>query len=197
MTGRPAPGDDKPAEPTSFVPTQLPPAPTTPPPVPAPAPTAQRRLAKAPFIAVALCAALLTGAAGFWWGSNGAADSAGPLDHVEISGGELTEGGADSDCDDSDSFSYNDCDTDTTYTFKYKVKNEGDDLANYSAVVNAFDEDGNFLGQTYIAARHLAPGKTDSDEGEFNEYSTLEGDSELSDIATVRLAHVERTTLAN
>ncbi|MER5498547.1 hypothetical protein ABT096_15310 [Streptomyces sp. NPDC002561] len=198
MPRRQTPDDDKSAEPTPVVPTQLPPVPTTPPATAAaPASTTQPRSAKSPFVAVALCAALLSGAAGFWWGSNDADDSVGPLDHVEVSGGKLAKGEADEDCDDYDNLSYNDCDSETTYKFKYRVKNEGDGIASYSAVVNAFDEDGNFIGQDYVLVSHLAPGKTESDEGEFSTYSTLEGDNELSDIATVRIAHVERTALAN
>ncbi|MFI6892874.1 FxLYD domain-containing protein [Streptomyces sp. NPDC050256] len=110
-------------------------------------------------------------------------------------GRRLTEAEADEDCDDSDNLSYNDCDAEAT--FKYKIRNDGDEIASYSAVINAFDEDGNFIGQDYVSVSHLAPGKTKSDENEFSTYSSFEGDNKPSDIATLRVAHVERVALAN
>ncbi|MGW2179606.1 hypothetical protein ACWCXX_16195 [Streptomyces sp. NPDC001732] len=199
MTDSASSGPDGSAAQAPESPATQPPMPTAPPTLPSATagPSSPGDPRKWPFIAIAVCTALLTGAAGFWWGSNDVNDSAGPLDHVEISGGKLTEGEVSEDCDDHDSLSYNDCDSGTTYKFKYRVKNEGDGIASYSAVVNAFDEDGNFIGQDYVLVSHLAPGKTKSDEGEFSTYSTLEGDNELSDIATLKIAHVERTALAN
>jgi hypothetical protein len=124
------------------------------------------------------------------------------MDHVEVSGGKLTESENSllddgEECDDSDEFSYNDCDATTAYEFVYKITNEGDEPANYAVIVNGFDEDGDFVGQAFVSATHLSPGKTDADTGEFDEYVELEGDHTLSDIASVKVAHVERVALAN
>ncbi|PZT77517.1 MULTISPECIES: hypothetical protein [unclassified Streptomyces] len=173
----------------------VPPVPSSNPVFTAPVPPLRSR--KTPLLAIATCAALLAGAAGFWWGSRDDSDSLGPLRSVDISAARLVEAEADEDCDDYDDLSYNDCDAETTYKFKYKIRNEGDEIASYSAVINAFDEDGNFIGQDYISVSHLAPGKTKSDENEFGEYSNFEGDNKPSDIAVLRVAHVERTALAN
>lgn len=184
---------------------------TTPPPPPAAPPTATqafatpapatatgRRPAKRLLTVASVVALLLVGGGVAWWAL---ADGEDPIDHVEVSGGKLVtdDSGAYEDCDDTDDFTYNDCDTDTdeTYEFVYKITNEGDEPANYSVIVNAFDEDGDFVGQTYIGSMHLAVGKTDADKGEFNEYSEFEDRRELSDIASVKVAHVERVALAN
>lgn len=123
------------------------------------------------------------------------------MDHVEVSGGKLVTGSSE-DCDDTDEFSYNDCDSysdsdDETYEFVYKITNKGDEPANYSVIINGFDEDGDFIGQTYIGTTHLAASKTDADKGEFDEYVTLEDGHELSDIKSVKVAWVERMALAN
>ncbi len=133
------------------------------------------------------------------------------MDHVEVSGGKLVTGSSE-ECDDTDAFSYNDCDSysdsdEETYSFAYKITNKGDGPANYSVLVNGFNEDGEFIGQTYIGTTHLAAGKigtthlaagkTDADKGEFDEYVTLEDGHELSDIKSVKVAWVERMALAN
>ncbi|WP_055694913.1 hypothetical protein [Streptomyces prasinopilosus] len=149
-------------------------------------------------VVVAFVVAFLAGGGVAWWVLGG--EDGDVRDHVELSGGELvTDDSDDAYCDDDDIYSYNDCDTDDgkTYEFGYRITNEGDGPANYSVVVNAFNEDGDFVGQTYVGATHLAAGETDSDEGEFNEYSELEKNRELSDIASVKVAHAERVALAN
>ncbi|MGC4945751.1 hypothetical protein ACLQ2N_05970 [Streptomyces sp. DT224] len=191
------PGNARPADAPSPAPGfgTLPPLPSSDPAVAVPSPSPRSR--KTSLLAVATCAVLLAGAAGFWWGSRDSDDSLGPLSSVDISAAKLAEAEADEDCDDYDDASYNDCDTETTFTYKYKIKNEGDEMASYSAVINAFDEDGNFIGQDYVSVSHLPPGKTKTDDGEFSTYSNFEGDKEPSDISTVRVAHVERTPLAN
>ncbi|MGY0071010.1 FxLYD domain-containing protein [Streptomyces sp. QTS137] len=120
--------------------------------------------------------------------------------HVEVSGGELVaDDSDDAYCDDDDIYSYNDCDADPdgTYEFTCRITNRGDGPANYSVVVNAFDEDGDFVGQTYVGTTHLEAGDTESDEGEFSGYSDFEGNREVSDTASVEVAHAERTALAN
>ncbi|WP_159054057.1 MULTISPECIES: hypothetical protein [Streptomyces] len=167
-------------------------------------PAPPRRRGRGLLIAAAVVAALLAGGGATWWVLAGKDDAdANAMDHVDVSGGKLVVDDSDSGlgeyCDDTDDFTYNDCDTDTdeTFEFVYKITNKGDAPANYSVVVNAFDKDGDFVAQTFIGVTHLEPGKTDSDKGEFNEYSTLEDDRDLSDIETVKTAYVERVALAN
>jgi hypothetical protein len=181
---------------------------TTPPPPPAAPPTAPQAFpvtatgrsstTKRTLTVVAVVALLLAGGGVAWWAL---ADEGDAIDHVEVSGGKLVTDDSDvyEDCDDTDEYTYNDCDSDTdeTYEFVYKITNEGDGPANYSVIVNAFDEDGDFVGQTYIGSTHLAAGKTDADKSEFNEYSEFEDKRELSDIASVKVAYVERVALAN
>lgn len=149
-------------------------------------------------VVVAVLVLLLAAAGVAWWALAGEED---PLDHVEVSGGKLVTGDSDAseDCDDTDEYTYNDCDVETegTYEFVYKITNKGDGPANYSVLVNAFDEDGDFLGQSYIGSAHLEAGKTDADKSEFNNYSELEDERKLSDIASVKVAYVERVALAN
>lgn len=191
-------------------PASSPPLPSTPPSAPpaphafqAPRPTVDRRpgsrrrtLVLAVIAAVVV--AFLAGGGVTWWVLGEEDDDV--RDHVEVSGGELVaDDSDDAYCDDDDIYSYNDCDTDPdeTYEFNYRITNKGDGPANYSVVVNAFDEEGDFVGQTYVGTTHLAAGETDSDEGEFNEYSDFEGKRELSDIASVKVAHAERIALAN
>ncbi|WP_143664899.1 hypothetical protein [Streptomyces sp. TLI_55] len=152
----------------------------------------------------AAAAVLLAGGGIAWWALARDGD---PMDHVEVSGGKLVTGDTESygdndDCDDTDELSYNDCDSysdsdSPTYEFVYKITNEGDEPANYSVLVNGFDKDGDFVGQTYIGTTHLAAGKTDADKGEFDEYVTLEDGHKLSDIKSVKVAWVERMALAN
>ncbi|MGX1133753.1 hypothetical protein RKD49_005943 [Streptomyces glaucescens] len=181
----------------------LPPMPPAPPttPVPWSATSPVRRRKRA--LMAGAAALLLAGGGITWWALTRDGD---PIDHVEISGGKLVADDSDSysdseDCDDTDEFDYNDCDysdsEDEVYEFVYKITNKGDEPANYSVVLNAFDEDGDYVGQTYIGSTHLAPGKTDADESEFDEYTTLEDDRELSDIKSVKVAYVERMALAN
>jgi hypothetical protein len=186
--------DNTPDRPDAATP---PPPPATP---PAP-PTAGRppcRPGKRTLIAAVAAAILLVGGGVIWW----ALADDDPTSHVEVSGGKLVEGENSllddgEECDDSDEYAYNDCDADAAYEFIYKITNEGDEPANYAVIVNGFDEDGEFVGQAYVSATHLAPGKTDADTGEFDEYSNLEDDHSLSDIASVKIAHVERVLLAN
>lgn len=182
----------------------LPPMPPAPPTAPLPWAAPQTHRRKRAFIVGAAVAVVLVGGGITWWALAGDGD---PMDHVEVSGGKLVTGDGDSysddeECDDTDEFSYNDCDSysdsdDATYEFVYKITNKGDEPANYSVIVNGFDEDGDFIGQTYIGTTHLEAGKTDADEGEFDEYVTLEDGHELSDIKSVRVAWVERMALAN
>jgi len=184
---------------------------STPPPLPAAPPTytavhpyptavpANGKRGRTLTVVVAVVVLLLAAAGVSWWALAGEEDD--PIDHVEVSGGKLITSDSDAyeDCDDTDEYTYNDCDTDTdeTYEFVYKITNKGDGPANYSVIVNAFDEDGDFLGQTYIGSAHLAAGKTDADKSQFSDYSELEDERELSDIASVKVAHVERVALAN
>ncbi|MFE9937749.1 FxLYD domain-containing protein [Streptomyces hirsutus] len=160
-------------------------------------PGSRRRLLVLAVIA-AVVVAFLAGGGVTWWALG--EENTDVRDHVEVSGGELVaDDSDDAYCDDDDIYSYNDCDTDPdeTYEFSYRVTNKGDGPANYSVVVNAFDEEGDFVGQTYVGTTHLAAGETDSDKGEFNEYSDFEGKRELSDITSVKVAHAERIALAN
>lgn len=164
-------------------------------------PASPGRPGRRALIVAAAVAVLLAGGGGAtWWAL---ADDGDAMSHVEVAGGKLVADESSEDCDDTDVLTYNDCDiytdsdTDTTYEFVYKITNKGGGHANYYAIVNAFDEDGEFVGQTYITTTHLAPGKTDADKDEFNDYSILEDGHELSDIASVKVAHVERTELAN
>ncbi len=191
---------------TTPPPTPPPPAaPAAPPtatqsfPAPAPAAATGRRPGKGLLIAACVTALLLAGGGVAWWAL--ADDDDDPRGHVEVSGGKLVTEKDDTYelCDDTDEFTSNDCDEDTdeTYEFVYRITNEGGEPANYSVIVNAFDEDGDFVGQTYIGSTHLAAGRTDADKSEFNEYSEIEDRHELSDIATVKVAYVERLALAN
>lgn len=196
--------ESTPERPDTTAPPPPPPPPAAPPTAtqsfaaPAPAATTGRRWSKGLLIAACVTALLLAGGGVAWWAL---ADDDDPLDHVEVSGGKLVieEGDSYELCDDTDEFTYNDCDeeTDETYEFVYRITNEGGEHANYSVIVNAFDEDGDFVAQTYIGSTHLAAGKTDADKSEFNEYSEIEDRHELSDIATVKVAYVERVALAN
>ncbi|MER6186015.1 hypothetical protein [Streptomyces sp. NPDC001652] len=183
--------------------TSLPPMPPAPPTASLPWAAPQRRRRKRAFVIGSAVAVLLAAGGIIWWALG---DNGDPMDHVEVSGGKLVTGDSDSgdseDCDDNDEYSYNDCDAysgsdDPTYEFVYKITNKGDEPANYSVIVNGFDEDGDFIGQTYIGTTHLASGKTDADKGEFDEYVTLEDGHELSDIKSVKVAYVERMALAN
>ncbi|MFI1417681.1 hypothetical protein ACH4VX_06760 [Streptomyces sp. NPDC020731] len=184
--------------------TTPPPPPTAPPtatqayPMAVPATTEGRRPAKRALIIAAVVVLLLAGGGVAWWAL---ADEGDAIDHVEVSGGKLVTEDSDAyeDCDDTDDYTYNDCDSDTdeTYEFVYRITNEGDEPANYSVIVNAFDEDGDFVGQTYLGSTHLAAGRTDADKSEFNEYSEFDDKRELSDIASVKVAYVERVALAN
>ncbi|MGV9954478.1 FxLYD domain-containing protein [Streptomyces cellulosae] len=183
------------------------------PPLPAGSPTAAptvpgaRRPGKRTRVIAAAAAVLLMGGGVAYWALSGDGD---PMDHVEVSGGKLVVDDSDSYddsddeyCDDTDIYSFNDCDTDddtepeSTYEFVYKITNKGDEPANYSILVNAFDKDGDYVGQTYIGAEHLAAGETDADKSEFTSYGTFEDRHELSDIASVKVAYVERMALAN
>ncbi|CAL9640881.1 hypothetical protein SUDANB176_06344 [Streptomyces sp. enrichment culture] len=177
-------------------------APTPTPPVPG-----ARRLGKRTRVIAAAAAVLLMGGGVAYWALSRDGD---PMDHVEVSGGKLVVDDSDSYddsddeyCDDTDIYSFNDCDTDddtepeSTYEFVYKITNKGDEPANYSILVNAFDKDGDYVGQTYIGAEHLAAGETDADRSEFTSYGTFEDRHELSDIASVKVAYVERVALAN
>ncbi|MFJ4466194.1 hypothetical protein ACIP2X_01605 [Streptomyces sp. NPDC089424] len=197
------------ADSTSDRPVPTPPPPPPYPPAPQaahwqPGPSAPRQRGRGLLITVAVAcsvvAGLLAGGGATWWVLK-SKDDGNAMAHVEILGGKSVVKEDPSDlggCDDTDEFTYNDCDPATeTYEFAYKITNDGDDPANYSVVVNAFDKDGEFVAQTYIGATHVEPGKTDSDEGEFNEYSTLEDGRDLSDIASVKTGHVERVALAN
>ncbi|MFD6903676.1 hypothetical protein [Streptomyces sp. NPDC060077] len=181
-------------------------SPTAPPtPVP-PTPGARRPGNRTRVIAVAV-AVLLIGGGVTYWALSGDGD---PMDHVEVSGGKLVVDDSDSYddsddeyCDDTDIYSFNDCDADddtepeSTYEFVYKITNKGDEPANYSVLVNAFDKDGGYVGQTYIGAEHLTAGETDADKSEFTAYGTFTDQHELSDIASVKVAYVERMALAN
>ncbi|WP_158709281.1 MULTISPECIES: FxLYD domain-containing protein [unclassified Streptomyces] len=186
-----------------------PPVPATPPtPVPpAPGGGSGRRGNRIRLVAAA-AAVLVVGSGVSYWALSGDGD---PMDHVAVSGGKLVTGDSDVDddsdddayCDDTDTYTFNDCDTDddaepeSTYEFVYKITNEGDEPANYSVLVNAFDKDGDYVGQTYLGVEHLAPGKTDADKSEFTSYGTFQDKHGVSDIASVKVAHVERTALAN
>ncbi|MFF8970769.1 hypothetical protein [Streptomyces sp. NPDC014995] len=150
-------------------------------------------------MATAVVAVLLVGGGVTWWALTAADD---PLSHAEVSGGKLTESENSllddgEECDDTDEFTYNDCDATSAYEFIYKITNKGDEPANYAVIVNGFDEDGDFVGQAFISATHLAPGKSDADTGEFDEYTDLDGDHSLADIESIKVAHVERVALAN
>ncbi|MGP3756153.1 hypothetical protein [Streptomyces sp. IBSNAI001] len=187
--------DDEPQRPAPAVP----PVPEAPPLATAASP--RRRPAKRTLIVAAAVAALLVGggAAGWALAGNGDGDAMG---HVEVSGGKITETensllDDDEECDDTDELSYNDCGADAAYEYIYKVTNEGDQPANYAVVLNAFDDDGDFVGQTFFSATHLLPGKSKADTGEFNEYSEFPEDGDVTDIASVKVAHVERVSLAN
>ncbi|MFI8090168.1 hypothetical protein ACIF9R_17885 [Streptomyces sp. NPDC086080] len=156
-----------------------------------------------PIVAV-LVVVLAGGGAAGWALAKGGNDSAGvgnPMDHVEISDGKLvTDDGDLGYCDDDDLYSYNDCTdlSEETYEFSFEITNRGDEPANYSVIVNGFDEDGDFVAQTYIGATHLNPDRTESDKGEFSMYSSREDDERpLSDIDSIEIAHAERTPLAN
>ncbi|CCK26900.1 hypothetical protein BN159_2521 [Streptomyces davaonensis JCM 4913] len=180
----------------------LPPMPPVPPAAPLPwgaAPPGRRR--RRAFIVGAAIAVLLAGGGIAWWALTGDGDA---LDHVEVSGGRLVKDDIDmyEECDDTDEYGYNDCDTygdsaQPTYEFDYKITNKGDEPANYSVIINGFDEDGEFVTQTYIGATHLDPGKSDSDKGQFDDYLPLEDGHELSDIKSVKVGYVDRTALAN
>ncbi|WP_416972866.1 hypothetical protein [Streptomyces sp. 4F14] len=166
---------------------------------PQPPVTPRRGLDKRALIAVGAVAALLVGGGVAWWTLKGDGDA---LSHVEVSGGKFVERTNDNldageKCDDTDEYGYNDCYADSSYEFTYKITNEGDEHANYVAIVNAFDKGGEYVGQAYINAVHLAPGKSDADTGEFGEYSDLADGHSLKDIASVKVAHVLRTALAN
>ncbi|MFB9388656.1 FxLYD domain-containing protein [Streptomyces coeruleoprunus] len=149
-----------------------------------------RRFAR-PWVMAAAVVVLAAGSGLAWW----ALGDGDPLGHVELSGGKLVRDSEDEDCDDTDDYTYNDCDEDT-YEFLYKITNEGDEPANYTVIVNAFDEDGDYIGQAYVGARHIGPGDNEADSGEFDKYSEM-GDHDIADIATVKVAHVERMPLAN
>lgn len=177
-------------------------APSAPPTQPAGwygAPPAAPRRRRGPVIGAVAAVILLASGGVTWWALTRGDD---PIDHVELSGGKLVEeeptdsyGG---ECDDTDEYSYNDCESeDSVYEFKYKITNKGDGPANYSVIVNAFDEDGDYVGQTYIGASHVAAGKTETEKSEFDEYTALEDGRELSDIDSVKVAYVERMALAN
>ncbi|MBC7269288.1 MAG: hypothetical protein H5T76_11270 [Streptomyces sp.] len=184
--------------------TPLPPQPPTAPPYGYPAPTAGGGTRKGGLIAIGVVIGLLLAGGGFgaWWAVNDGDDGGNPTGHVEVSDGKLVtdDNLYGEECDDTDAFSYNDCDstsTDATYQFDYEITNKGDGFANYSVVVNAFDEDGDYIGQTYIGATHLAAGKTEAEEGTFNEYDSFEDGHDVSDIESVEVAYVERRSLAN
>ncbi|MFE9763067.1 hypothetical protein ACFYPC_00825 [Streptomyces sp. NPDC005808] len=174
--------------------------PTAPPTVPAAATAGpQRHPRKLALIAAVTVAVLLVGG-GITW--RALADGDDPMSHVEVTGGKITESEnsllEDGEvCDDADEFTYNDCDASVAYEFIYKITNEGDEPANYAVIVNGFDEDGEFVGQSFVSATHLGPGKIDADTGEFGDYAELAGDHSVSDIASVKVAHVERVSLAN
>ncbi|MBJ6642709.1 FxLYD domain-containing protein [Streptomyces sp. BSE7-9] len=176
-------------------------------PTPAPPIPGARRSGNRTRVIAAAVAVLLIGGGVTYWALSGDGD---PMDHVEVSGGKLVVDDSDSYddsddkyCDDSDIYSFNDCDADddtepeSTFEFVYKITNKGDEPANYSILVNAFDKDGDYVGQTYIGAEHLAAGETDADKSEFTSYGTLEDEHELSDVASVKVAYVERMALAN
>ncbi|NIL50941.1 hypothetical protein HBK87_10185 [Streptomyces sp. 2BBP-J2] len=185
----------------------LPVGPPTAPPTPVPPAPGARRPGNRTRVITAAVAVLLMGCGVAYWALTSDGD---PMDHVEVSGGKLVDDDSDSYddsddeyCDDTDTYSFNDCDADidtepeSAYEFVYKITNEGDEPANYSVLVNAFDEDGDYIGQTYIGTEHLAVGETDADKSEFTAYGTFKDRHEVSDIASVKVAYVERMALAN
>lgn len=199
---RPATTPEPPAPslaPGAIAPPAFPPAPPAFPPSPFPPAVPQRRSRTRAFIAVGVVAVLLAGGGVTWWALKGGDD---PMSHVELSGGKLTEGENSlledgEECDDIDEFDYNDCGGSTEYMFSYEITNKGDEPANYSVIVNGFDDDGDFVGQTFIGTTYLRPGRTEADAGHFDEYVELDDDHELSDIDSIEVAHVERIALAN
>ncbi|MBB5934249.1 hypothetical protein [Streptomyces zagrosensis] len=165
----------------------------------APPAAPRRRSIRGPLIAAAVALVLAAGGGITWWALRDHEDTMG---HVEVNNGKHVSGSSDSDeeCDDYDDYTYNDCDTedepDSSYTFTYKITNKGGDYANYRVIVNAFDDDEDYVGQSYLATSHLAPGKSEADSAEFEDYN-LTGSNSADDIETIKLAHVERTALAN
>jgi hypothetical protein len=161
--------------------------------------TPRRLGGRGALVALGVVAGLLVGAGVTWWAVAGGDDA---MSHVEISGGKLAKERNDlldegENCDDRDKFEYNDCDASTTYSFDYEITNRGGEPANYTVIVNGFDDDGDFVGQAYVSSTHLGPGETDSAEGDFDEYVELADKHTLADIDSLRVAHVERLPLAN
>jgi hypothetical protein len=161
--------------------------------------TPRRLGGRGALVALGVVAGLLVGAGVTWWAVAGGDDA---MSHVEISGGKLAKERNDlldegEQCDDRDKFEYNDCDANTTYSFHYEITNRGGEPANYTVIVNGFDDEGDFVGQAYVSSTHLGPGETDSAEGDFDEYVELADKHTLADIDSLRVAHVERLPLAN
>lgn len=173
-----------------------------PPTLVSPPPAPPRRLSrKGLLIAAGVALVLAAGGGVAWWALDD--DEPDAMTHVEVNNGKvITEsdtGTSDEDCDDYDEYTYNDCDTESetlAYSFVYKITNKAGNPANYSAIVNAFDKDGDFVGQTHLYVTHLAPKKSKADSAQFDDYELEEGHS-ADDIDSIKLAHVERTGLAN
>ncbi|MEU6015287.1 hypothetical protein ABZ826_14915 [Streptomyces sp. NPDC047515] len=77
------------------------------------------------------------------------------------------------------------------YVVHYTIRNGGSGAANYYARFEFLDKDGDVLGKTGVTADKLGPGKTKTGES-----APLDSEIEhgtVKDIASVRVAHVERT----
>ena len=175
-------------------PATLPPPLAAPPPAPG-APGGPEapggRVPRTAIVAGAVTALAL--AAGVWW----TVSDGDPADHVRITGSETADsdakGKGKGTCDDSDEYQYNDC---SAYEVKYKITNPGGPPANYTVTVTAFDDDGDFIGQSEFVTRHVAGGKTETETSEFSAYAMEDGRT-VEEIDRVTVAHVQRVELTD
>ncbi|MGW5848440.1 hypothetical protein ACWFQ8_10910 [Streptomyces sp. NPDC055254] len=142
-------------------------------------------------MAAGVVTALALAAAGAWW----TVSDGDPADHVRITGSETADSDAKGKgtCDDSDEYQFNDC---SAYEVKYKITNPGGPPANYTVTVNAFDDDGDFIGQSEFLTRHVEGDKTETETSEFSAYAMEDGRT-VEEIDRVTVAHVRRVELAD
>ncbi|MBB1260498.1 FxLYD domain-containing protein [Streptomyces alkaliterrae] len=77
----------------------------------------------------------------------------------------------------------------TGYRVRLTVTNSGSKAANYWVVVEAYDKDDDYLGQTHASVERLGPGKTWRDDVTFYDETIENG--ELAEVRTVKVKQVD------
>ncbi|MEU3400807.1 FxLYD domain-containing protein [Streptomyces filamentosus] len=76
----------------------------------------------------------------------------------------------------------------SSYEYTVKFTNSGDKPVSYLVTVEAYDKDGDYLGEDSVSAKRLGPGKSSTDEGRFFDRSVPNGT--VSGIKTLKVTEV-------